>query len=308
MRISLIIPTCDRLHIFRETLKRVLEATEGESAEIIVINDSKKEELVIGDPRVRLIKNNGSGVAAARNTGASAATSEILWFLDDDMWITKTLLHQAYTLVNKFPGAVFNFNWIYPPYLTESIRHKPFGRFLESIGFTTMKGWSRGTPWNDNEIFRTDWVAGATLLIPAEVYRNTGGYDAGYPLAGFEDHDFSVRLKKNNFIAYIDPLHSAYHNEVNKTDLQGFLKRTYNNAVTKRYAAETLYPEQWLYVSRVKKSLYRFIKLFEPSVISLLSHWPASEFFDALYFRICHVLIGLNIYKGFYHREESDGK
>jgi glycosyltransferase involved in cell wall biosynthesis len=305
MNITFIIPTKDRSDILNQTLSHLLNAVQGLQVEIIVINDSIITQVENPNPElIKVFQNKGKGVATARNYGAEIATSSLLWFIDDDIWISKEIVNRALHLNAIYPDAVFNFNWVYPDYLNEIVSKTPFGRFLVSIEFTTMKGWCKGQPWSDNELFTTDFVAGATLLIPLTVYKRINGYDASFPLAGFEDYDFSVRIKNSGAKAFIEPTFVAKHNEVNKTSLRGFLKRTYNNAITRRHAVDLGYKNQELKFSSSKKIVYAILLPFEPVILFVLELWPAISIFDKVYFKFCQALIGLNIYKGYNARQK----
>ncbi len=302
MKISIIIPTKDRLEILLQTLRKVQDCLDGMEAEVIVVNDSETQgvDLFGFSSKFKVVRNPLSGVASARNYGASLAKANLLWFLDDDMWIDKELFNQAISLNNEFPNAIFNFNWVYPPYLIEQIRAIPFGRFLENIEFITMKGWCKGTSWDDTKIFPAKGLAGATLLIPAVVYKNVNGYDESFPLAGFEDYDFTVRVLKEGIPCFIEPRFTALHNEVNKTNLRGFLIRTFNNAITRKHAVSIGYTNQQITYSILKKYGYKLILLLQPLLLNVTDYWPKTSSFDFIYFRLCQLLIGANIYKGFH--------
>jgi glycosyltransferase involved in cell wall biosynthesis len=305
--ISFIIPTKDRDAILFQSLERLLSSVESETVEVLVINDNHDRQLVL--PKhfdiVKVVQNQGKGVASARNFGASIARSPLLWFLDDDIWLSKEVFRQGLKLQTTNPGSVFNFNWTYPDVLRERISNEPFGRFLEAIEFTTMKGWCRGMKWEDNTLMETQWLAGATLLIPADRYREVNGYDPSFPLAGFEDYDFSVRVRKRGIPCFIDARVMTYHNEENKTSLRGFLKRTFQNAITRRHAVSIGYEDQRLDYSFFKHIAYKLLTIVEPILLLAMENWPAIKGIDKLYFRLCHVLIGLNMYKGYYFNDVS---
>ncbi len=302
-QLSIIIPTKDRHLIFNETLHRAYLAIEGLDIEIIVVNDSKTQgvEVPVSFNKVHVINNPEQGVASARNNGAAIAQSSLLLFLDDDMWISAELINKTLQLNAEHPQAIFNFNWEYPNELRKKIQLQPFGRFLESIHFTTMKGWCRGMDWHEDKMFPTTGLAGATLLIPKEIYFNVNGYDASFPLAGAEDHDFSVRLIRAGYKAYIYPMIKAWHNEVNKTSLRGFLQRTYNNAITHRHAANIGYQELIVRYSPLKKGVYTLMRLLNSPILFITDHWLNFRMFDFLYFRLCHLLVGFYIYKGYHN-------
>jgi GT2 family glycosyltransferase len=49
-----------------------------------------------------------------------------------------------------------------------------------------------------------DVACGCTLLVPAHVWRKTGGFDARY-VTYFEDLDFMLRARQEGFRTYVDP-------------------------------------------------------------------------------------------------------
>lgn len=300
-QISVIIPTKDRETNLISTLNKLIESDSDKRFDILVINDSVKP-IHLPDAwsnRVKVHRNKGRGVASARNTGAELCNTEWLWFLDDDMWVNLELADRVKHHVYSGMTAVYNFNWVYPPELQAEILGTSFGRFLTSIGFTTMKGWSRGLPWKEKEVFPTLNLAGATLLIPKSVYASVNGYDASFPLAGFEDYDFSSRLIKASIPCFIDTTVLAYHHEVNKTVLRGFLERTRNNAITRAHAVKIGYGDQAIRYSFGVRMLYFLASPFMNTLIRILEKWPNKISWDHYYSFFCHRLIGYYAYLGY---------
>jgi glycosyltransferase involved in cell wall biosynthesis len=70
--LSVIIPTLDRQHILAKTLDSIVRATEALSAEIIVVNDSKTENVTVAYPQITVLNNPRQGAASA-TSGASCA-------------------------------------------------------------------------------------------------------------------------------------------------------------------------------------------------------------------------------------------
>jgi len=300
--ISFIIPTKDRSDILLTTIEKLVNALETFiHYEIIVVDDRSFIPIVVPNfnDRLRVIRNSGKGVASARNLGASESKGDLLWFIDDDIWISEEIIHRGLELHSQLPNSAFNFNWVYPNYLVEIVKNSAFGRFLISIDYTTMKGWCKGAIWDDNKLFLTDFVAGATLLIPKKIYDKSNGYNETFPLAGFEDYDFSIRLKNIHVESFIEPNYIAFHNEINKTNIHGFLKRTYNSALTRRHGLELGYKNQQMSFSTNKRIIYFVIGLIEPCFLYIWKNWPATSLFDFIYFKGCKALIGFYIYKGY---------
>lgn len=88
-RFSVVIPAFNA----EATLARAIESVRAQSwpaHEIIVVDDGSTDATAgvarqVGDA-VRLLRQNNSGVSAARNAGAAAATGDWLAFLDADDW------------------------------------------------------------------------------------------------------------------------------------------------------------------------------------------------------------------------------
>jgi glycosyltransferase involved in cell wall biosynthesis len=109
--VSVIIPAYNAAKYIAETLDSVLNQT-FTSLEVIVINDGSPDtaelerELQPCLARIRYLKQENRGAAAARNTGLRAATGEFVAFLDaDDTWLPTFLEEQMKFL--KASGADF---------------------------------------------------------------------------------------------------------------------------------------------------------------------------------------------------------
>jgi len=89
--VSVIIPTYNRAKDCLSSVRSVLGQTYA-NVEIIVIDDGSTDEtsesLFSFDHRIKYIRQENSGVSAARNTGLAAATGDYIAFLDsDDTWL-----------------------------------------------------------------------------------------------------------------------------------------------------------------------------------------------------------------------------
>ena len=90
MKLSVILPVYNRASSIDAALASVLDQTRP-ADEIIVIDDGSTDDLSAvlapyGDS-LRLLRQDNAGAAAARNTGAAAATGDWLTFQDsDDLW------------------------------------------------------------------------------------------------------------------------------------------------------------------------------------------------------------------------------
>lgn len=98
--ISVVIPTFNRAMLLRETLESVFDSTE-QRFEIVVVDDGSTDDTervlrsLTSDHRLRIIRQENSGVGAARNRGISAARGQYVATLDhDDLWKPEKLAQQ----------------------------------------------------------------------------------------------------------------------------------------------------------------------------------------------------------------------
>ncbi|MBN2623302.1 MAG: glycosyltransferase [Acidimicrobiales bacterium] len=86
--VSVVVPTRDRPHQLAGCLA-ALETQTAPSYEVVVVDDGSADTgavaaVVAQAPHARLVRAAGSGPAAARNRGATAARAPVLCFTDDD--------------------------------------------------------------------------------------------------------------------------------------------------------------------------------------------------------------------------------
>jgi GT2 family glycosyltransferase len=165
-----------------------LTATLPEDSEIVVVDDGSTD----GGPairatsnRVRVMRTNQLGVAAARNYGAAQASGDVLIFADAHIAVPprwwRDLVH---ALENPRVGAV-------APAVSDSCRPgvKGFGlRFADAALHIEWLAHSRrgATP--------VPILPGCCLAMRRSVFEATGGFDSGLVRWGETDNELSVRL------------------------------------------------------------------------------------------------------------------
>lgn len=94
--ISIIIPVYNTGEVLKETVASVLNQTFADF-ELILVDDGSDPATVavmtgFDDPRIKILRQENQGMAAARNAGLDAAAGEFIALLDhDDLWLPEKL-------------------------------------------------------------------------------------------------------------------------------------------------------------------------------------------------------------------------
>lgn len=299
MKLSVIIPTKDRSDVFEMTIEYAIRALKAIDAEIIVVNDSKINEVQIpaSPVAIRLLNNPKSGVASARNLGAKNAKGELLLFLDDDILINADNIEEVLKVHQSHKAAAINFLWIYPPQLKDDISHSSFGRFLIKYGFTSMKD-GLGSEWKNSEIFETAIAASYFLFMHRDTFNLVGGYNEQFPHEG-SDYNFSLRMKEQGIARLIYTKSIVFHNEMDRVQIKNWLMREQRGAEARAWGSVLGYTEMQLPVSSIKTFIYRILTRIKPLIFILERNLPDTPSMDIINHRIIHLLLGTSIFQGY---------
>ena len=117
--ISVMIPVCNTGRILQETIDSVL-AQSFEDFELIIIDDGSTDPETAAvldrqnDSRIKIIRQENAGVAAARNHGLSLARGKYIAFLDhDDLFLPEKLMKSRQRFADH-PDAVLVYSEIIP--------------------------------------------------------------------------------------------------------------------------------------------------------------------------------------------------
>lgn len=197
VRFAVIIPVYNGARTLARALDSVLAQTYP-AHEIIVVDDGSYDTSAeiaarYGEP-VRLLRQENSGVSAARNAGVAAASAEWLCFLDADDWYYPERLERHARMIERdatldFLTADFDYVDFDGRHLRRSMESTPSGRKVlaqASADEAVMEGDVLG-----------DFVAQHfgdthTLSVPRARFLELGGYPAGFVVC--EDVNFLIRL------------------------------------------------------------------------------------------------------------------
>ncbi|HEY8292967.1 MAG TPA: glycosyltransferase family 2 protein, partial [Thermomicrobiales bacterium] len=199
-------------------LQAVLPAASN-AGEIIVVDDASIDDTpgVVGracamDPRIRALRNTeNQGFLASCNRGASAASGDIVVFLNNDTLPQPGWLRALLMLFRAYPdaGAVGS-KLIYPDLTLQEA-----GGVIFSDGSGCNFG--RGDAEIDaplyNYVREVDYCSGASLATRRDLFTLLGGFDTRFAPAYYEDVDYCFQMRSRGYRVYYQPESVVIHCE-----------------------------------------------------------------------------------------------
>lgn len=172
--VSVIIPTFNGEHVVGDAIESVL-SQDYPRTEILVVVDGSTDrtvEIVQRFEGVRLVERPNGGAAAARNSGLSQASGDLVAFLDhDDLWLRDKISKQV-SYLQAHPdidGVVTHLRHFIEEGLTPPVWLRPGLLGADCPGYTP-----------------------STLMVKREVFSRIGDFQEGHRA---EDADWFFRAK-----------------------------------------------------------------------------------------------------------------
>ncbi|MBE9009337.1 glycosyltransferase family 2 protein [Pseudanabaenaceae cyanobacterium LEGE 13415] len=202
--VSVIIPAYNAAAFIGQTLDSVLKQTYQEF-EIIVVDDGSRDrtaEIVESyakrDRRIRLLKQENSGVAAARNLAIAESKGEYISPIDaDDIWYPEKLEKQVRCIEASDETVGLVYSW--SVYLNEA--GEMIGRYIAAQDFTAAEG----NVFNGLLYFNFLDNA-STALFRRSCIDRVGGYNCNLRAQnaqGCEDWDIYIRIAEQYSIRVV---------------------------------------------------------------------------------------------------------
>lgn len=191
-RISVVIPTFNRVDRLEKTLQSVLDQTFS-PLEIIVVDDGSNDstEAMLMDKfgdRIQYHYQENRGVSHARNTGIELSSGNWIAFLDsDDQWLPEKLQLQV-AAIQSSPEYWFchtNEIWI-----RNGKRVNPMNKHDKSGGYIYQ------------HCLPLCVISPSSALIKKQVFNDIGAFDESLPVC--EDYDYWLRYCASHPVLYIE--------------------------------------------------------------------------------------------------------
>ena len=301
MQLSVIIPTRNRQQVLLESVAFALQAIKNFDAEIIVVNDGDVITNLPENNKLKLLDNNRQGVSKARNLGAKEAKYPVLFFIDDDMWITEEscLAIKELEKASFFSANCTVLNWQFPDTLVSEMKRDKIGRYLIKADFHTLEGRLKRKIDYTTKLFKVSSIGSGSFAIAKQLFFDIGGYNEGYTFQG-EDIDLSERLNKSGIGIFISTGITCYHNQRDRLEINLFLDREYRGFLSQfRNSQSTISP------NRIKQTIYTALIPFKIAFLLLFNIIPNRPIFDFITFRTIGILSSIMYFKAWYNAENK---
>jgi O-antigen biosynthesis protein len=212
--VSVIIPVYGQIGYTVRCLASIQKHLPGMPFEVIVVDDCSPDnslEVLEKVRGIRLVRNEqNQGFIRSCNAGAAAAKGEYLCFLNNDTEVAPAWLDELLRTFSSLPGTG----------LAGSKLVYPDGRLQEAGGII----WQDGSAWNFgrlqdplkpefNYAREVDYCSGASIMVPAALYRELGGFDEHYLPAYCEDSDLALKIRDRGYRVIYQPMSTIVHYE-----------------------------------------------------------------------------------------------
>ena len=212
--VSVLIPVYGKLEYTLACLKSISDFPPCTSFEVIVIDDHSPDDSLKTLRRIknlRLVENKENlGFLRSCNAGARNANGEYLFFLNNDTQVTPGWLDELLATFTIFPNCgLVGSKLIYPD-----------GLLQEAGGII----WQDGSSWNFgnrqdpdlpsfNYAREVDYVSGASIMVPKNLFDALGGFDLDYSPAYCEDSDLALKIRDRGLRVIYQPASEVVHFE-----------------------------------------------------------------------------------------------
>jgi glycosyltransferase involved in cell wall biosynthesis len=294
--ISVILPTYNRFEIVHETIQKTLNINTDIEFEIIVVNDGETLPFTIEHPKLHIYKNPKRGAASARNFGAEKAKYAILFFIDDDMWITEESLVaiQKMEAEDFFKSNTAVLNWQYPDSLVDEMQKNKIGRYLLKANYHTLEGRLKKNIDHTQPLIKINSMGSGSFAIAKDVFTKIGCYNENFIFQG-EDIDLSNRLNSTNTGIYLYTQVTCYHNQKDRLDIKEFIDRDYRGYLSQFKRIDKT--QAAMPSNSIKQVIFSALIPFVSIFLFLFNNIPNKNAFDVITFRIIGILSSISYFK-----------
>lgn len=207
--VSVVIPTFNSAEFIRETLVSVLDQ-DYRPLEVVLVDDGSSDDTVAiareCGAEVRVVRQENSGAAVARNRGVEEAKGDLVCFLDsDDLWLPGKISAQVrYLQEHPETGAVYH-DWIVWHGETDAKRTAILNAERRT---STPRIDPPVSGWIYTKLLMDSVIQTSTIMVRREILREVGPFDVQFRSG--QDYDLWLRLSRHCRIDKLDFPFSLY--------------------------------------------------------------------------------------------------
>ncbi|MEK6684063.1 MAG: glycosyltransferase family 2 protein [Nitrospirota bacterium] len=220
-KVSVIIPTKDKVHLLRRCVSSILSRTAYKSHEILIVDNQSREretqdfyESIANEEKIKIIHyDKPFNFSAINNFAVRCTDSEYLVFLNNDTevvsreWLSAMLEFAQ----RKDVGAV-GAKLVYP---NNSIQHGGVIIGIGGVAGHSHKYFPRSSHGYMGRlaiIQNLSAVTAACMMVRREVFEEVGGFDERLSHA-FNDVDLCLKIREKGYLVIYTPYAELYHHE-----------------------------------------------------------------------------------------------
>lgn len=205
IRFSVIMPLYNKAAYVDKAIRSVLGQTYPHF-ELIVVNDGSKdnsaviaEELLKDVPNARLINQENTGVAVARNNGVAQAKGDYVCFLDADDWWDVSFLQEMQHFIKDYPEAgIWGTNYWY---VKKGKTHITVPCETGYINYPKLYAETSVMP-----------LTSISVCIKKDIFNELDGFPKGIKLG--EDFLLWTKIALHHKVAFLNKAVAYYNNDI----------------------------------------------------------------------------------------------
>jgi len=212
---SVIIPVRGKFAYTHRCLSSILDHVPAASMEVIVVDDASDDETIFAGSvlsgGIRVVRNpRNVGFVGSVTAGVAASRGRMVMLLNNDTEVHEGWLDELLDTFRRDPGIG----------VAGSKLQYPDGRLQEAGGIV----WRMGEGWNYGRLADparpefcfmrdADYVSGAALMIPRDLWDAVGGLSQEYAPGYYEDTDLCFKVRANGRRVVVQPHSVVTHHE-----------------------------------------------------------------------------------------------
>ncbi|EWY37715.1 hypothetical protein N825_16820 [Skermanella stibiiresistens SB22] len=221
-KVSLIVPTRDRVELLRNCVEGLLLRTDYPDLEILIVDNGSVEPATLdyfrdlaSEPAVRVLHRDGPfNFSALNNFAVSQATGSIIGLINNDIqviepgWLTEMVSHAVRPGVGAVGAKLL--------YADGTIQHAGVILGMQGVAGHMHKGLGRHDHGYFNRLQlaqNLSCVTAACMVMPKSAFQAVGGFDETNLAIAFNDVDLCLKLREAGHLIVWTPHAELHHLE-----------------------------------------------------------------------------------------------